>query len=153
MFAFVSIPFHSQQKACSGAPFTISRERRPLDASWENDNDLKDIQIYTGCGFIQPHVKIAIKNGPVEIVDFPIKHGDFPSCQIRTETKTRTHPGTVIWFRRESYGGFALTLQTWKMSSRGFVTWVWCNHRGLRADSSWFFASLKVWRKIPYQYL
>jgi len=24
------------------------------------------------------YVKIAIENGPVEIVDFPIKNGDFP---------------------------------------------------------------------------
>ena len=29
------------------------------------------------------YVKIAMENGPVEIVDLPIKHGDFPSfCNI-----------------------------------------------------------------------
>jgi len=105
MFAFVSIPFHSQQKACSGAPFTISRERRPLDASWENDNDLKDIRISTGCGFIQPHVKIAIENGPVEIVDFPIKHGgSFHHVKSEQKRKPFSTQGPS-----SGVGGFALT--------------------------------------------
>ena len=35
---------------------------------------------YGTIGFDLPsgYVKIAIENGPVEIVDLPIKHGDFP---------------------------------------------------------------------------
>jgi hypothetical protein len=29
------------------------------------------------------YVKIAIENGPVEIVDFPIKNGDFPVRYVK----------------------------------------------------------------------
>ena len=33
------------------------------------------------------YVEIAIENGPVEIVYFPIKHGDCPSCKGLPEAK------------------------------------------------------------------
>ena len=45
---------------------------RKLDLILRRSKDLKMWMISSG------YVKIAIENDPVEIVDFPIKNGDFP---------------------------------------------------------------------------
>jgi len=39
---------------------------------------LKTLLEWHSEGVPSGYVKIAIENGPVEIVDFPIKNGDFP---------------------------------------------------------------------------
>ena len=44
-------------------------------AKWRFDLTKK---MWLNYGIPSGYVKIAIENGPVEIVDFPIKHGNFP---------------------------------------------------------------------------
>ena len=64
-----------QKSAFSLGPEAVSEmpSSRSTTGSWENDGS-----IWIQYGLPSGYVKIAIENGPFEIVDFPIKKDDVP---------------------------------------------------------------------------
>jgi len=70
------------------------------------------------------YVKIAIENGPVEIVDLPIKHGDFPQVCKRLPEGKWSQFFTINRF--ESFSTPRDETSTSKSPSHGTSTWSNC---------------------------